>query len=222
MNDQPNPRHPRRLTAVIVSALVVVIGAVAAIGLLTSGAATPAATTQVPTTSETVAPEVTASPLTTATSAAPTDTPTPVRTTVAPTPQPTKTAAISEPTQVPIKKELTATVVKSEAVTGTADGPGEIGGPSVRFTIRITNTTGRSFALSSTVVNAYYGADATPAVQLRMPGGRDFPTSVASGSSATGVFVFNIPVADRSAVKVTVDTAVQNPVIAFQGAAPRS
>jgi hypothetical protein len=226
MTDQqtPSPRHPGRVTAVIVSVLVVVIAAVAGIGLLTSGAAAPASTTAAPAAaaSETIPAETTATPLATATTAAPTDTPTPVRSSAAPTPQPTKTATISKPTQVPIKKELTATVVKMEAVTGTADGPGEIGGPSVRFTITITNTTGKVFVLSNTVVNAFYGSDATPAVQLRSPGGKDFPASVANGASATGVFVFNIPAASRSNVKVTVDTAVQNPVIAFQGAAPRA
>jgi hypothetical protein len=123
---------------------------------------------------------------------------------------------------VPIKKELTAAVVRSEAVAGKADGPGEIGGPAVRFTVRITNTTGAPVSLADTVVNAYYGSAETPAVQLRMPGGVDFPTSVADGGSATGVFVFNIPSASRSSVKVTVDTSVRNPVIAFQGSAPRA
>ena len=100
-------------------------------------------------------------------------------------------------------------------------GPGEIGGPSVRFTIRITNTTGKTFNLTNTVVNAYYGTSSTPAVQLQQPGGKDFPTSVKTGASATGVFVFNIPKAQRAHVEVTVDTAVQNPVIAFKGPAPK-
>jgi hypothetical protein len=221
MTDQPTPRSPMRTTAIIVGALVLVIAAVTAIGLLASGAPKAASTTRPPIAGTTISPAATPVPLVTATTAAPTVTPTPVKQTSAPTPQPTKTAAISKPTAVPIKKELTATVVKMDAVTGTADGPGEIAGPSVRFTISISNTTGKTFVLSNTVVNAYYGTAATPAVQLRRPGGKDFPASVKNGSSATGVFVFNIPEASRSKVKVTVDTSVQNPVVAFEGSAPR-
>jgi hypothetical protein len=222
MTDNADPRRSRRTTGVIVGVLVLVIAAVVVIGVLASGAATPSATsTPLPIAAGTTSPSAsvplsTARPTTKATS----------KPTVAPTkavgaPQPTKSASITKPTSIAIKKELSAAVVKMSAVTGTADGPGEIGGPSVRFTIAITNSTGKSFALSNTVVNAYYGKDATPAVQLRSPGGKDFPMSVKDGKTATGVFVFNIPKASRSRVKVTVDTAVQNPVIAFQGAAPR-
>ncbi|GAA2749774.1 hypothetical protein GCM10009869_06890 [Amnibacterium kyonggiense] len=121
-----------------------------------------------------------------------------------------------------IKKELGVSVTKMEAVTGAAAEPGEIAGPAVRFTIRIVNTTGKAVPLSSTVVNAYYGPDLTPAIALAAPGGEPFPSSVANGATATGVFVFNIPKASRSAVQVTVDTSVSNPVIAFKGAAPTS
>lgn len=134
-------------------------------------------------------------------------------------PQPTRTVSISTPAT--IVTALTAQVTRMEAVIGKADGPGEIGGPAVRFTITITNRTGKTVNLSDTAVNAYSGAAATPAVPLRMPGGVAFPGSVANGRSATGVFVFNIPVASRSLVKVTVDTSVRNPVVAFRGAAPK-
>ena len=225
MSDPQHPRTPKRITAIILGVLVLVIAGVAGMGVLASATRAAAPTTPAPTiTGSAVAVTLTPTPTSAATATArPTASPTSTPTKQAPvsTPQPTKTATISKPTAVPIKKELTATVVKSEAVTGKADGPGEIGGPSVRFTITITNTTGASIPLSSTVVNAYYGSDATPAVQLRMPGGVDFPATVADGASATGVFVFNIPNASRSDVKVTVDTSVRNPVIAFQGSTPR-
>jgi hypothetical protein len=231
MTDQPEPRRTRRTGALLLSALVLVIAAVAATGLLTAGRAAPASTASpvvrssavpstpsaVPTPAASTSPSASSSPK-------PSRTPevAPSKRSTRPTPQPTKTATIAQPTAVPIKRELAAAVTRMTAVTGTADGPGEIGGPSVRFTITITNRTGKPFSLSNTVVNAYYGAAATPAVQLRSPGGKDFPSSVQDGGSATGVFVFNIPKASRSAVKVTVDTSVQNPVVAFQGAAPTS
>lgn len=223
MSDQTPPRRSRRGAVAIVVVLVLVIAGVTGIAIATAGGggAPGAAGSTTPGATLGAAGTVTPS----ATPSADTSKPPAVlkpTTTASPTPQPTKTATISEPTAVPIKKELTATVVKMAAVTGVADGPGEIGGPSVRFTIRITNTTGKTFSLSSTVVNAYYGSASTPAVQLRKPGAKDFPTSVKDGASATGVYVFNIPKADRGKVEITVDTSVQNPVVAFKGSAPRS
>ncbi|MGN6445469.1 hypothetical protein [Amnibacterium sp.] len=225
MTDQHRAPRSRRGTSIIVGVLLLVAAAVVTLGLLANAdRSTPAAafTTAAPVVTDSSASE---SPSVTPTRPAPTRTPkptaAPTRPPVGAAPQPTRTASITRPTAVPIAKELTASVAKMEAVTGTAQGPGEIGGPAVRFTIVIKNTTGRSVSLSNTVVNAYYGAATTPAVQLQSPGGRDFPASVADGGTAQGVFVFNIPTAGRSQVKVTVDTSVQNPVIAFSGAAPR-
>jgi hypothetical protein len=134
-----------------------------------------------------------------------------------PTPQPTKTASIKG--KVVIKPELAATVTGMAAVDGKAQGPGEIAGPAVRFTLRITNTTGKTADLSHTVVNAYYGADSSPAQPLTS-GTAAFPASLADGASATGTFVFTIPASARASVVVTVDTSVANPVVAFKGAAP--
>lgn len=135
-----------------------------------------------------------------------------------PTPQPTKTASIKS--KLAIKPELAATVTAMTAVQGEAKGPGEIAGPAVSFTVRITNTTGRTADLSHTVVNAYYGADASPAQPLTA-GTVAFPTSLADGAGATGSFVFTVPESARDSVLVTVDTSVANPVVAFKGAAPR-
>lgn len=137
-----------------------------------------------------------------------------------PSPQPTKTAPIKGKVDLAIKPELSATVASMTAVQGDAQGPGEIAGPAVKFVVAITNTTGKPFNLQNTVVNAYYGADATPAEPLLSEGGA-FPKLLKDGDSATGTFVFTIPQEQRGTVLVTVDTAVQNPVVAFRGSAPR-
>jgi cytoskeletal protein RodZ len=225
MSDSPAPRRSRLRGAAIVAVLVAVIVVVVVIALVTGGARMPAATT----TSTPAAPTAAIASATPSAAAAastrpkPTASSTPKASTSkapkAPTPQPTKTAAISSP--APIVKALTAEVTKSEAVQGKAEGPGEIAGPAVRFTIAIKNATGKSIDLSNTVVNAYYGSDSTPAVELQEPGGKAFPRSVANGRSATGVFVFNIAKDQRKRVEVTVDTSVRNPVVAFKGSAPR-
>lgn len=232
MIDQPRPHPARRRTVLVVAVLVLVAAVVTIIALVNGSGPTPSAaptptvgrttpTSTSPATSTastaTTAPALPATP----TSGAPTTQPSDKATTD-PTSQPTKTAMISKPTSVPITTELKASVEKMEAVKGTADGPGEVGGPSVRFTIKITNTTGKTYSLSNTVVNAYYGSAQSPAIPLRSPGGTNFPTSVKDGGSAAGVYLFNIPKASRGNVRVTLDTDVQNPVIAFDGAAPRS
>jgi cytoskeletal protein RodZ len=227
VTDQPEaPKRARWGAVALISLLAavivvfVVIGVITAAGAPTTAASTPAAA---PGVSLATTPSSTPSPTASATATAKPKAkakakvaPTPVP---AGSPQPTRTATISKPTT--IVKSLTAKVTRMEAVQGKADGPGEISGPSVRFTIAISNTTGKTVDLSNTVVNAYYGADSTPAIELRMPGGRTFPSSVKNGSTATGVYIFNIPTASRGKVEVTVDTSVRNPVVAFRGSAPR-
>lgn len=227
MSDQPARRPSRRTTAVLVGVLIAVIVVVTVIGLITAAALPPASSPTaagVPAATYSTAPSPAGTPAVSATAtptASATEKPEATATT-APSPQVTKSVPITESTPAAIKKELSVRVTKMEAITGTADGPGEVSGPSVRFTIRIDNTTGASVNLSNTVVNAYIGVNATPAIALQSPGGRAFPASVADGGSATGVFVFNIPKAARSTVQVTVDTSVNNPVIAFKGSAPTS
>lgn len=218
----PRARHwaAPALIAILAAAIVVVV----VIGVASAMTAPrPAGTAQAaaPSASGSVAPGrsaapspspvVLSSPKPTATKAPPVP--------VVSAPQPTRTAAISS--RATIVRSLTAKVTKLEAVQGQASGPGEVSGPAVRFTITITNTTGATVNLSNTVVNAYFGADTTPAIQLEKPGAVAFPFSVKDGGSATGVFVFNIPEASRDRVEVTVDTSVKNPVVAFRGPAPR-
>lgn len=222
MTDPVDPRRNRWAAPALIAILAAVIVVVVVIGVVTAatgphprgssaaGASGTPSTTAVATPTASPSTSVLSSPKPTATKAAPVP---------AGTPQPTKTATISAPTT--IVKSLTAKVTRTEAVQGKASGPGEVGGPAVRFTIAITNTTGKTVQLSNTVVNAYFGADATPAIELEKPGGKAFPFSVKNGETATGVFVFNIPEASRNTVEVTVDTSVKNPVVAFRGSVPR-
>ncbi len=164
-------------------------------------------------------PATTPTPTDTTTSATPepdpSDTPT--------TPAPTET---SSPAPVPIESPgtivngLTAQVLGIEAVDGVAQGPGEVSGPSIRFTVTITNDTTAAVDLTSAVVTVDYGADRTPAGQLYEPGASPMPTTVAAGSTASGVYVFSIPVDQRGLVHITVDYAVGVPPLVFTGAVP--
>ncbi len=194
MNDPASSRRTRITTAVVGSAVAVVI-AVTAFGAVRAGSAAgdEAAPSSAPA----------ASPLSTGS---------------APTPAPTVSAPISS--EAPIRTDLTAEVVSSKAITVKSTQAGEIGGPAVRFTIEVVNTTDRAVSLSDTVVNATSGADREPAYGIDSAG-RPFPSTVPAGKKVTGVYVFTIPKADRGTVTVTLDTATFNPVVAFTGAAPR-
>jgi hypothetical protein len=178
-----------RITTAVVGVLVAGVIAVTALGVSRGGAPADGAT-----------PE-------------PSDTATPV---VA-TPTPTATAPLDDSAR--IQSGLTAEIVSMKAVQAKATQPGQVGGPAVSFTIKVTNTSGAKVDLSSTVVNVAYGVDEEPAYELDSDG-IVFPASVAAKRSVTGTAVFTIPTAERAHVVVSLDTAAA-PVVAFTGAAPR-
>jgi len=116
---------------------------------------------------------------------------------------------------------VTAQLVSIEPVTGEATLPGEVGGPSLRFTVSVANRSGPALDLSAAVVNAYSGDALSPATPLLKPGGQPFPGEVAAGGSVTGVFVFNVPPAERGHVRLEVDLAPDLTVVLFEGSVPQ-
>ncbi len=128
--------------------------------------------------------------------------------------EPTEKTPAPEPvTPKPVKKERTltdpaplaagaeATVTKIESVQSSAELPGEISGPALRFTIKAT-AGDKPLDLSTVVVNTYFGSERTPAIEVGAPGGKPFSGEVSPGKSATGVYVFNVPVAQRDLVRL--------------------
>ncbi|MBX0299474.1 hypothetical protein K2F54_05735 [Cryobacterium sp. 1639] len=108
-----------------------------------------------------------------------------------------------------------------EAVEGEAQGPGEVAGPALRFTLSMRNDGDAPVSLTSTVVTVYSGPEQTPAVDLRGPGGVPLPEEVAPGATVTGVFIFTVPPEERDQVKIGVDYTVGVPIVVFEGSAPR-
>jgi hypothetical protein len=126
-------------------------------------------------------------------------------------PRPFDAAATPEP-------GVTVRVPKVEKVTGEANVPGEVGGPSLRFTVELTNGTGKTLDLRTVVVNAYYGPDRTPAPSLLKPGGKAFEAEAGADDSARGAFVFNIPTEFQDDVELEVDPGVGKAIVIFTGA----
>lgn len=144
-------------------------------------------------------------------------------------PTPTATASASGKAPAPVTAPLNGTasptgsvsvsVPKVESVTGKPEGVGEIAGPALRFTLRLDNDTSKAIALGSVVVNAYYGADETPAPSLSGPGAKPFGSTVAAGKTATGVYVFSVPKKGRSDVTVEFSYSTDVSTVVFSGPA---
>ncbi|WP_369371110.1 hypothetical protein AB1046_20420 [Promicromonospora sp. Populi] len=113
---------------------------------------------------------------------------------------------------------VTLTVPLVEEVTGEANIPGEVGGPALRFTVELMNGTGTTLDLRTVVVNAYYGADRTPAAPLLKPGGKAFEAEAGEDDSARGVFIFNIPTEFQDDVELEVDPGIGSAIVIFTGA----
>jgi hypothetical protein len=107
-----------------------------------------------------------------------------------------------------------------EAVDGTARGPGEVAGPSLRFAVSVRNDTAAPVSLTSTVVNVYFGADQSPATELASPGGVALADEVAAGGTVRAVFIFNVPNDARDLVQIAVDYSAEVPIVLFEGSAP--
>lgn len=113
-------------------------------------------------------------------------------------------------------------LAKIEAVQGEASMPGEVAGPSIRFQVVIDNPTARAISITPVVVNMEAGAARTPALQLSGPGIITFPDSVAPHSSVSAVYVFNVPPADRSDIRILVDYGPGGSVALFEGSAAQA
>ncbi len=144
--------------------------------------------------------------------------PTVAPTSAAPTPAPTGVVPIDSSADA--ATGVTLHVASIEAVQGEAVQPGEVGGPALRVTVDVTNGTSASVSLADAVVNLYYGTTWTPAVPLAKPGGVAFPAQLAADASGTGTFLFAVPEASRTLVRIEVDAQLGGPVVVFEGSAP--
>ncbi len=112
---------------------------------------------------------------------------------------------------------VTLRILRIESVSGVARGVGEIEGPALRLTLRMSNDSGSAVSLESVIVDATTGADRTPAPTLSGPGAELFDGEIQSGGSTTGVYVFAVPEDARDRLRVTVSYLSGAPAVAFAG-----
>jgi hypothetical protein len=114
---------------------------------------------------------------------------------------------------------LNVEVTNIEPVTGKARGIGERGGPSLRFTISVTNKGSSEKNLDLAVVNAFYGSDETPADELSGPGVQRLPQTLGPGRKAEGRYVFLVPESKRGHVRLDFSYMIGEPRVIFTGPA---
>jgi len=194
-----------------------------------TGAGTTAPTSEAPTAQEQPA-AVTTAPTEPAAEqpAPPSDEPEPVIPEETPTDEiPVEAVPLPELPPVPLTEQVApvpgviVSIGDLAAVEGEAQGPGEVGGPALRFTLSLRNDGDDPVSLESTVVTVYSGPEQVPATELTEPGGVPLPGEIAAGATATGVFIFTVPPEQRDQVKIGVDYTVGVPIVVFEGAAPR-
>ncbi|MFT3860678.1 DUF4352 domain-containing protein [Micropruina sp.] len=127
----------------------------------------------------------------------------------------TVTAGIDEPAHP--AKGVTAEVTAIKAVTGEAQGPGEIAGPALRVTVQVRNRSDGPVDLANTVVNLYYGKKNAPAAALSGPDPVPFSGRLAPGKKAKGSYIFNVPKNQRGQIRVEFRYSTEAAVSIFEG-----
>lgn len=226
VTEPPDDATMARLRRRWIAAGVLVVAVIAAVAIFASfvprGADGTTPSTS-PTNSTAATPSVSPSPARSGSPSAPagpggTATPAPSASVGSSAPSPGSTRAIGQP--APVVAGITVTVGSLKAVQGEATRPGDIAAPSVQFTVTVANSTAASVSLASAVLTVDYATTDTPASQLPGPGGTSFPTSLASGQTATATFVFSVPLDQRNDVHITFDYAAGIPTVVFSGVAP--
>jgi len=117
---------------------------------------------------------------------------------------------------------VTARIVRVESVRARGHIPGEVSGPGLRLTVQVDNARPGRIPSNTAVANLYYGADRTPATPFVQSGARALPRFIPARGSATGVFVFSVPVAQRTSVVLELDLSTRFRVVQFVGDCRRS
>ena len=113
--------------------------------------------------------------------------------------------------------EITATRVSSKQTEATGSGVGEVSGPAVAVTIKVTNRSSKSLNLATVVVNAYYGKKSTPASPVESAKGQEpFTGILRAGKSATATYVFSVPKGSSDDLLVTLSKGTDASVVVLE------
>ena len=116
------------------------------------------------------------------------------------------------------EKGVEVTLTSVRAVQAEARGPGEVAGPALAVTVQLANTTGAAVGTANTVVTLT-GSGGRPGLAMSGPPSAPLPAAVGRGSTASGVYLFTVPVGRRDPITVQVAVSADAPVVLFRGPA---
>lgn len=114
--------------------------------------------------------------------------------------------------------DVTVQLTKISAIQAKGQGPGEVSGPALAFTIAVRNGTTDRLSLAAVAVNVA-ASDDTPASQMTAKPAKPFTGSLDAGASGTAVYVFDVAKSKRKPVTVEVAVRPGDPVVVFRGSA---
>lgn len=123
--------------------------------------------------------------------------------------------ALDEPAVAP--DGVTVTLPAIAAIDAVGTGPGNVSGPALAITVRVTNGTAEPISLDGLQVNVAYSEQETAASPVNDPAVAPAQGVLAAGASAEGRYVFSVPAGERELVTVTVGYAAAAPLLVFQG-----
>jgi hypothetical protein len=217
-SDVPDTDAPRRHRSIwiTVGAVVLVVVVIVVVVILTRGGDNPGVSPGAESSSGTAAVSPGAAPT------SPVPSPSIPKPTASGTPTVVPTGG-TESTTAPLTEKaalgngVSVQVSKIESVQGEAQGPGEIAGPAVRVSIEVTNGTKKEVPMNLALVNVYYGKNKAPASPLSGPGVAPLSGTIPAGGSASGTYVFGVPVNQRDPLTVEFSYTTDAPTVIFSG-----
>lgn len=114
--------------------------------------------------------------------------------------------------------DVTVSVARVERIDGSGVGPGNLAGPAVRVTVRLTNEQPDAVMVGLVAVSLTYGVENTPASPLEDPSVQPLRGELDPGETAEGRYVFSLP-RDSGDIQLRVGWQAPAPVAVFVGPA---
>jgi tetrahydromethanopterin S-methyltransferase subunit D len=112
--------------------------------------------------------------------------------------------------------DIAISLVGIKAVQAVSNIPGEVNGPALEVTVQIANSAATVLDLDHAMVDLLDSTGA-PGLATTTTSVREFAGELATGASATGVYVYRVPTDRRDPITVQVQFTAGEAVAQFSG-----
>lgn len=157
----------------------------------------------------------------------------PTRAQTKPVPAPSKgnteetVSSEPQPSKKPVDLDKSSTsrgvvveVTDIEAVKAKAQLPGEVSGPGLLISLRVTNKSAQELDLGAVLVTVL-DSDEAPGGEMTTAPNDPMKGSLEPGKTAKGAYLFTVPEKRRSPIVINVTLPTDSPVVVFRGDAPK-